>query len=248
MAVWRVGGGAVPGARTRVLVGLRDRAVIALHNARLFDEDARVRSSRPLRPRCSRVISSSPTDASRSSTRSSCWPGTWPVCLSRWSTRPRRRSSSQTATAEVLEAIGSSVADTKPVFEKILESGRHLFGSDEMDVLLVDEQGQLLIEAYVGDAHVAVAVTFPAPVERTPAGRAIRERRVMGCPTWLAAWRCRACCARCPRWRATSHGLSRRCCGTGRGIGAIAVTARSPRPASPTRRVGAAQRPSPTRR
>jgi len=88
----------------------------------------------------------------------------------------------QQASSEILSVISSSVADTKPVFEKILESGRHLFGSDEMDVLLVDEQGQLQIEAYVGDAHEAVAATFPAPLDRTPAGRAIRERRVMHWP------------------------------------------------------------------
>jgi GAF domain-containing protein/DNA-binding response OmpR family regulator len=88
----------------------------------------------------------------------------------------------QTATGEVLQVISGSMADTKPVFEKILESGRHLFRSDEMDVLVVDEQGQLQIAAYVGNAHDAVAATFPAPVERTPAGRAIRERRVVHWP------------------------------------------------------------------
>ena len=88
----------------------------------------------------------------------------------------------QQASSEILSVISSSVSNTKPVFEKILESGRHLFGSDEMDVLLVDENGQLRIEAYVGDSHDEVAATFPAPVERTPAGRAIRERRVMHWP------------------------------------------------------------------
>jgi signal transduction histidine kinase/CheY-like chemotaxis protein len=88
----------------------------------------------------------------------------------------------QTATGEVLQVISGSMADTKPVFDKILESGRHLFRSDEMDVLVVDEQGQLQIAAYVGNAHDAVAATFPAPVERTPAGRAIRERRVVHWP------------------------------------------------------------------
>jgi GAF domain-containing protein len=36
----------------------------------------------------------------------------------------------QTATGEVLQVISGSMADTKPVFEKILESGRHLFRSD----------------------------------------------------------------------------------------------------------------------
>ncbi|HSH07134.1 MAG TPA: GAF domain-containing protein, partial [Burkholderiales bacterium] len=88
----------------------------------------------------------------------------------------------QQAAGEILSVISSSVADTKPVFEKILESGRRLFGSDEMDVLVVDEAGQLQIAAYVGKSHDAVAATFPAPVERTPAGQAIRARRAVHWP------------------------------------------------------------------
>jgi signal transduction histidine kinase/CheY-like chemotaxis protein/putative methionine-R-sulfoxide reductase with GAF domain len=88
----------------------------------------------------------------------------------------------QKAAAEILTVIGSSVADTQPVFDKILESGKHLFGSDEMDVLVIDEQGQLQIGAYLGEYHDAVAATFPAPVEKTPAGQAIRERRVVHWP------------------------------------------------------------------
>jgi GAF domain-containing protein/CheY-like chemotaxis protein len=88
----------------------------------------------------------------------------------------------QKAAAEILSVISSSVADTQPVFDKILQSCKHLFGSDEMDVLLVDEQGQLQIAAYIGNAHDAVAATFPAPVDMTPAGRAIRERRLVHYP------------------------------------------------------------------
>src|ERR1019366_6564612 len=86
------------------------------------------------------------------------------------------------ASADILSVISNSVADTQPVFDKILESCKHLFGGDELDVLLVDDQGQLNIAAYIGDSHDVVAATFPAPVERTPAGRAIRERRVMHWP------------------------------------------------------------------
>jgi GAF domain-containing protein len=88
----------------------------------------------------------------------------------------------QKAAAEILSVISSSVSDTKPVFDKILSSCKHLFGSDEMDVLLVDDQGQLQIAAYSGKVHDAVAATFPAPVEKTPAGRAIHERRVVHYP------------------------------------------------------------------
>ena len=88
----------------------------------------------------------------------------------------------QKASAEILSVISSSVADAQPVFDKILESCKHLFGGDELDVLLVDEQGLLQVAAYVGNAREAVMATFPAPVDITPAGRAIRERRVAHYP------------------------------------------------------------------
>ena len=88
----------------------------------------------------------------------------------------------QQASAEILNVISQSVENTQPVFDKILQSCKMLFGGDELDVLLVDEQGQLTIGAYLGKAHDIVAATFPAPVEKTPAGRAIRERRVVHWP------------------------------------------------------------------
>jgi GAF domain-containing protein/DNA-binding response OmpR family regulator len=88
----------------------------------------------------------------------------------------------QTATADVLKVISGSMTDAAPVFEKILESCEHLFGGDELDVLLVDEQGMLQIAAYKGKSHDVVAATFPAPVEITPAGQAIAARKVMHWP------------------------------------------------------------------
>jgi GAF domain-containing protein len=84
----------------------------------------------------------------------------------------------QKASAEVLAVIGSSVADTKPVFDKILDSCKHLFGGEELDVLLVDAQGQLQVAAYVGNARDAVMATFPAPVAGSAPGRAITEGRI----------------------------------------------------------------------
>jgi len=85
----------------------------------------------------------------------------------------------QRASADILRAISSSVADTQPAFDKILDSCKHLFGSDETAVLLVDDRGLVTLGAYVGKQHDAVAATFPAPVEKSPAGHAIRERRVV---------------------------------------------------------------------
>ena len=85
----------------------------------------------------------------------------------------------QKASADILRAISSSVADTQPAFDKILDSCKHLFGSDETAVLLVDDEDLVTLGAYVGKQHDAVAATFPAPVDKSPAGHAIRERRVV---------------------------------------------------------------------
>ncbi|MGI9525375.1 MAG: GAF domain-containing protein, partial [Hyphomicrobiaceae bacterium] len=88
----------------------------------------------------------------------------------------------QKASAEILSVISNSIEDTQPVFDKILQSCQHLFGGDELDVLLVDEKDMLQVAAYIGESHDIVAATFPAPVEKTPAGQAIRERRVKHWP------------------------------------------------------------------
>ena len=74
----------------------------------------------------------------------------------------------QTATAEVLGAISSSVVDTAPVFDKILDSCHRLFAADERAVLLVDDAGQLRIGQYQGPSRHIVEQTLPAPVEKTP--------------------------------------------------------------------------------
>ncbi|MFI4929451.1 MAG: GAF domain-containing protein [Burkholderiales bacterium] len=85
----------------------------------------------------------------------------------------------QSATADILRLLSRSMADTQPVFDKILDSCKHLFGGDELDVLLVDEQDRLQVAAYVGKAREVIEATFPAPVVGSAPGRAITERRVV---------------------------------------------------------------------
>ena len=84
----------------------------------------------------------------------------------------------QKASAEILSVISQSVKDTQPVFEKILESCKQLFGGEELDVLLIDEQGLLQVAAYLGQFRDELLSTFPAPWEKTPPGQAIKTRQV----------------------------------------------------------------------
>src|SRR5262249_9359783 len=45
----------------------------------------------------------------------------------------------QTATANILRVISSSIADAKPVFDEILRSVEHLFGADQRVILLAGQ-------------------------------------------------------------------------------------------------------------
>ncbi len=83
----------------------------------------------------------------------------------------------QTATSEVLQVISSSVADTAPVFEKILDSCQHLFATEQLGIFLANEDNQVHVGAFRGSAFEAVVRTFPKPLDETMTGRVIRERR-----------------------------------------------------------------------
>jgi HAMP domain-containing protein len=84
----------------------------------------------------------------------------------------------QTATAEVLRVISGSVADSGPVFEKILTSCQRLFASTEQGVLRVGDDGLIHLGAHHGSARERVQALFP--VARDSSGEALsRERRII---------------------------------------------------------------------
>ena len=85
----------------------------------------------------------------------------------------------QTATAEVLEAIGSSVADTQPVFDKIVDSCRKLFATTDVAILIVDGQDQVHVGAAQGPAAEPLRRTFPRPLAGGGVEHAIVQRRVL---------------------------------------------------------------------
>ncbi len=66
----------------------------------------------------------------------------------------------QTATAEVLEVISASVADTQPVFDKILESCKKLFDSSEQGIVLVAPEGHVALAAHHGSALATLREIF----------------------------------------------------------------------------------------
>jgi signal transduction histidine kinase len=85
----------------------------------------------------------------------------------------------QTATAEILQVIGSSVADTGPVFDKILDSCRRLFGATPTahGLVLLGDDGLLRTVRYVGpgEPESQPATSFVGSMTELAA----RERRVI---------------------------------------------------------------------
>ncbi|HLW13097.1 MAG TPA: GAF domain-containing protein [Casimicrobiaceae bacterium] len=82
----------------------------------------------------------------------------------------------QTASAEVLRVISSSMADARPVFDKIAHSCGQLFASEQVGVFLLGDDGLLHAGTWYGAAMEAVVRTFPKPLEQTITARVLRER------------------------------------------------------------------------
>jgi signal transduction histidine kinase len=87
----------------------------------------------------------------------------------------------QRASAEVLATISSSIADTGPVFEKILSSAERLFSGKVISINLVGDDGRIRIAAYHGPGREILEL--PAFGAREGAtGEAIERRVVLHFP------------------------------------------------------------------
>jgi len=82
----------------------------------------------------------------------------------------------QTASAEVLQVISGSLADAQPVFDKIAQSCRQLFASEQVGVFLVRDDGWLHVGHWYGTAMQAIARTFPRPLEQTVTAQVLRDQ------------------------------------------------------------------------
>ena len=94
----------------------------------------------------------------------------------------------QKASGEVLGAISSSIADTGPVFEKILDSCQRLFEGYLVGVNLVGSDGLVHLEAYKGEGKAQMLKVYPLPLNReSGTGCAILDRQVAHYPDVDAA-------------------------------------------------------------
>jgi GAF domain-containing protein len=99
----------------------------------------------------------------------------------------REALAQQTATSEVLRVISNSIADTAPVFEKILDSCENLFATEQLGIFLVQPDGQTHVGAWRGDAVEAVIQSLPRPADETATGLVIRNRAVLHIPNTATA-------------------------------------------------------------
>ncbi|MEO8855999.1 MAG: GAF domain-containing protein [Burkholderiaceae bacterium] len=83
----------------------------------------------------------------------------------------------QTATAEVLEVISSSVSDTAPVFDKILLSCEKLFDSTEQGIVLLGPDGYAEIAAHHGPCLATLQKIYAAKIPSSDYVPAILRRK-----------------------------------------------------------------------
>jgi signal transduction histidine kinase len=89
----------------------------------------------------------------------------------------------QTATADVLAVISSSIADPRPVFDRIVASCERLFAGKQVGINLLGDDGMIRVGAYHGPGREGFEKLFPITVTREfGSGRAILERRILHYP------------------------------------------------------------------
>ena len=144
----------------------------------------------------------------------------------------RQALEQQTATAEVLQVISSSVANAAPVFDKILNSCERLFDSEQLGIFVVGDDGEVRVAEWRGSAFDAVRGVDHMPLEETFTGQAIRERRTLHVPDAASIANSHESARRAVEALGNYSAVYSPMLWEGRGIGAICVFRQPPRPFS----------------
>jgi signal transduction histidine kinase len=130
----------------------------------------------------------------------------------------------QTATSEVLQAIGISMGDTQPVFERILDSTERLFDCRQIAIFLAPGDGLLYLAARRGIGVDSLDAVFPLPVEQTVVASVIGAGRQRYFPDALNGANVPESVARAARAIGNFSVAITPMVWEGRGIGTISVT------------------------
>ena len=91
----------------------------------------------------------------------------------------------EAAISEVLNAIGRSMADTQPVFERILDSTERLFDCRQVAIFLAPGDGLLHLAARRGIGVDSLDAVFPLPIEQTVVASVMGEGKQLYFPDAL---------------------------------------------------------------
>ncbi|MGV8989386.1 MAG: GAF domain-containing protein [Cypionkella sp.] len=91
----------------------------------------------------------------------------------------------QKASSEVLEAISNSVADTQPVFEKILDSCQRLIACSDLSVMTLDAESLMHLDAIRAENGEPFAKYRPVHVSKTLICEAVSQIRSVHYPDAL---------------------------------------------------------------
>ncbi len=143
----------------------------------------------------------------------------------------------QTATSEVLQVISNSVADTAPVFGKILDSCQRLFASEQLGIFLVDDGEFVKVEEWRGSAHSALRAQHgKTTLKESFTGQSIRERRTIQVADAESTAKSDDAASKSARRALAAVGnysaIYSPMLWEGRGIGAICIFRQPPRPFS----------------
>ncbi len=144
----------------------------------------------------------------------------------------------QTATAEVLQVISSSMADATPVFNTIMASCQRLIDISHVSIALVGDDGNMHLvqdlhsygDHLARDAAVRFQAEFPRPVRETIQGYAIHKRQVLHFPDVLHGAGVPPALRKSAEFFGNYSTVDAPMFWEGKGIGAISVARFPPRP------------------